>query len=164
MSLSVAVVSFETNGGSGVTIVISESAGSLVVVLVLSEAVGEEVSVFVLATGTSARGLLNLVCALTSLCSCSFIAGEDFGPSQNYTVTFPAGSTRQSVNIPIINDTVSEPDEIFQLDLSVPEAAVRAGVIDRCDPFTPRRIIEINDDDCKYHNYGVNNKTINTIV
>ena len=80
-----------------------------------------------------------------------FIAGEDFGPSQNYTVTFPAGSTRQSVNIPIINDTVLEPDETFQLELSVPEAAVRAGVIDGCDPFTPRQTITINDDDCKYH-------------
>ncbi len=152
MSLSVAVVSFETNGGSGVTIVISESAGSLVVVLVLSEAVGEEVSVFVIATNVTARGLLNLVCALTSLFSCSFIAGEDFGPSENYTVTFPAGSTRQSVNIPIINDTVLELDETFQLELSVPEAAVRAGVIDGCDPVTPRQTVEIiDDDDGKLH-------------
>ncbi len=73
MSLSVAVVSFDTNGGSGVTIVISESAGPLVVVLVLSEAVVEEVTVFVIATGTTARGLLNLVCALTSLFTCSFL-------------------------------------------------------------------------------------------
>ena len=73
MSLSVAVVSFETNGGSGVTLRVSESAGSLVVVLVLSEAVGEEVSVFVIATGTTARGLLNLVCTLTILFTCSFL-------------------------------------------------------------------------------------------
>ena len=59
MSLSVAVVSFETtNGGSGVTIAVSENAGPLVVVLVLSEAVDEEVSVFVIATPITARGLL----------------------------------------------------------------------------------------------------------
>ena len=64
-------------------------------------------------------------------------------------MTFPAGSTRQSVNIPIINDTMFELNESFQLELSVPEAAVRAGVIDGCDPFTPRRTVEITDDDSK---------------
>ena len=62
MSLSVAVVSFETtNRGSGVTIVISENEGPLVVVLVLSEAVDEAVSVFVIATPITARGLLTYV-------------------------------------------------------------------------------------------------------
>ena len=71
-------------------------------------------------------------------------------------MTFPAGSTRQSVDIPIINDTVLELDETFSLEISVPEAAVRAGVIDGCDPFTPRRTVEITDNeitdnDCKLH-------------
>ncbi len=145
------MVSFETNGGSAVTIVIPERVGSLVVVLVLSEAVGEPVTVYVIAIDITARGLLNLVYTLTILFS-SFIAGKDFGPSQNYTVTFPAGSTRQSVNIPIINDTVFELDETFQLEIIVPEAAVRAGVIDGCDPFTPRQTVKIiDDDDGKLH-------------
>ena len=59
MSLSVAVVSFETiQGSGGVTIVVSESAGPLVVVLVLSEAVDDEVRVFVIATPITARGLM----------------------------------------------------------------------------------------------------------
>ena len=53
------------------------------------------------------------------------------------------------MNIPIVNDTAYELDETFQLELSVPEAAVRAGVIDGCDPITPRKTIEIIDDDCK---------------
>ena len=61
MSLSVAVVSFEANGGSGVTIAISESAGLLVVVLVFSQAVDETVSVFVIATPITARGLLTYI-------------------------------------------------------------------------------------------------------
>ena len=61
MLLCVAMVSFETNGGSGVTIAVSESAGPLVVVLVLSKAVDEQVSVFVIATNMTARGLLNLI-------------------------------------------------------------------------------------------------------
>ena len=64
-------------------------------------------------------------------------------------MTFPAGSTRQSVNIPIVNDTMFELDESFQLELSVPEAAVRAGIIDGCDPITARRTVEITDDDRK---------------
>ena len=80
------------------------------------------------------------------------IAGVDFGPSQNYTVTFPAGSTRQSVEIPIIDNSVREVTRDFQLTLDVPEAAVRVGVIDGCDPFTAERSVQIiDDDDCKLH-------------
>ena len=51
------------------------------------------------------------------------------------------------MNIPIVNDNVYELDETFQLELSIPEAAVRAGVIDGCDPFTLRETVEIVDDD-----------------
>ena len=50
------------------------------------------------------------------------------------------------MNIPIINDTVLELDETFQLELSIPEAAVRAGVIDGCDPISSRQTVEIIDD------------------
>ena len=53
------------------------------------------------------------------------------------------------MNIPIIIDTVFELTESFQLEIDVPEAAVRAGVIDGCDPFTARQTIEITDDDRK---------------
>ena len=52
------------------------------------------------------------------------------------------------MNIPIVNDNVYELDETFQLELSVPEAAVRAGVIDGCDP-----IVTIIDDDSKLTAY-----------
>ena len=50
------------------------------------------------------------------------------------------------MNIPIINDNISELEETFQLGISVPEAAVAAGVIDGCDPSA---IVSIADDDCK---------------
>ena len=66
-------------------------------------------------------------------------------------MTFPAGSTRESVDIPIINDTIYELDETFSLEISVPEATVRAGVIDGCDSFTPRQTVRITDDDRKLH-------------
>ena len=136
------MVSFKSTDGPGSTIQVSESDGSLVVVLVLSKAVGEQVSVFVIATNITARGLLNLLCMLPVLINCS-LAGSDYGPSQNYTVTFPAGSTRQSLTIPIINDSICEHNEAFQLKFSVPEATVKAGIIDGCDIN-----VQIVDDDC----------------
>ena len=55
------------------------------------------------------------------------------------------------MNIPIITDNVSEGDETFQLEISVPEEAVAAGVIDGCDPFTPSVTVEIIDDDRKLY-------------
>ena len=55
------------------------------------------------------------------------------------------------MDIPIINDTILEPDETFSLKISVPEATVRTGVIDGCDPFTPRQIVRITDNDRKLH-------------
>ena len=74
------------------------------------------------------------------------IAVEDFGPSQNYSVTFPAGSITQSVNVSIIDDNIYELNETFQLEINVPETAVAAGVINGCDLFTPSVTVEITDD------------------
>ena len=53
------------------------------------------------------------------------------------------------MNIPIISDNVYELEETFQLEISVPEAAVAAGVIDGCDPYTPSATVRIADDDRK---------------
>ena len=55
------------------------------------------------------------------------------------------------MNIPIINDTVYERTETFQLEISVPEATVAAGVISGCDPYTPSATVTIIDDDCKLY-------------
>ena len=51
------------------------------------------------------------------------------------------------MEIPIIDDDVFEFSEDFQFTLDVPEAAVRAGVIDGCDPFTAEGSVQIIDDD-----------------
>ena len=53
------------------------------------------------------------------------------------------------MNIPIINDTVYELEETFQLEISVPDATVAAGVISGCDPYTPSATVTITDDDRK---------------
>ena len=44
-----------------------------------------------------------------------------------------------------------EPSKVFQLTLDVPEAAVRAGVIDGCDPFTDEISVQIIESDRKLH-------------
>ena len=53
------------------------------------------------------------------------------------------------MNIPIIGDNVYELKETFQLEISVPEAAVAVGVTDGCGTYTPRATVSIADDDRK---------------
>jgi len=67
------------------------------------------------------------------------------------------------VNIPIANDTFYEFDEAFQLEISVPEAAVRAGVIDgyMYDPFTPSVNVKIIDDDSKLQINEIKHSSVN---
>ena len=71
------------------------------------------------------------------------------------------------MEIPIIDNNVYELNRDFQFRLNVPEVAVRAGVIDGCDPFTDGRSVQIIDDDRKLHvniiNYSINDKTISSI-
>ena len=55
------------------------------------------------------------------------------------------------MNIPIIGDNVYELDETFQLEISVPEAAVAASVIDGCNPYIPSATVRIADDDRKLY-------------
>ena len=139
----IAVVSFESIGGSDFTIQVSESNGSLQVVLVLNKPVDQQVTVFVIASNLTATGLLNLYIN-SSDHLIDHLAVDDFGPSKNYTVTFTDGSTRQSVNIPIIADDVCESDETFQLEISVPKEAVAAGITLGCDSSVT---VKITDDD-----------------
>ena len=55
------------------------------------------------------------------------------------------------MEIPVIDNNEYELSRDFQLTLNVPEAAVRAGVIDGCDPFTDEISVQINNDDRKLH-------------
>ena len=55
------------------------------------------------------------------------------------------------MNIPIINNTVYERSETFQLEIRVPETTVAAGVISGCDPYTPSATVTITDDDRKLY-------------
>ena len=53
-------------------------------------------------------------------------AGVDYVPISG-TVTFPSGSTAQTINVEVIGDTEGEPDETFFVNLS---GAVNAAVVD----------------------------------
>ena len=82
-----------------------------------------------------------------------YLVDEDFGPPQSHIVTFPTGSRRHSVNIFINDDDIDEGDEKFELEISVPEVAVRAGVIDGCKTSLNVKIID--DDGMLIYNYYV---------
>ena len=64
------------------------------------------------------------------------LANKDFGQTTDYIVTFPAGSTKQPVDIPIIDDNAFEFDETFKLEISIPKEAAIAGLTDGCDLIT----------------------------
>jgi hypothetical protein len=49
-------------------------------------------------------------------------AGTDYTPTRGI-VTFAAGEVRKTISVPILGDTVIEPDEIFFVDLSTPANA-----------------------------------------
>src|SRR5207253_549539 len=53
-------------------------------------------------------------------------AGSDYTATSG-TLTFPPGNTAQSVSVPILGDTVFEPDETFSVNLSGAINATVAG-------------------------------------
>jgi hypothetical protein len=74
---------------------------------------GGTVAVTLLRTG-GAAGALAVTLNVTGG---SATAVADFTPGP-YTVTFPDGATQATLNIPIVNDRVQDPDETFTLALS----------------------------------------------
>jgi hypothetical protein len=67
----------------------------------------------------------------------SAVAGSDYNASSG-TVTFPAGSTTQSIGVPVIGDTLDEDDETFGVTLANPVNATIA---------TPQAVGTIQDND-----------------
>lgn len=50
-------------------------------------------------------------------------SGADYEPLAGL-LTFPAGSTSQTISIPIVDDETDEPDELLELSLSTPDGAI----------------------------------------
>ena len=71
------------------------------------------------------------------------VDGQDY-TGGDYSVIFPAGSTKESFSIPITNDEIFETDETFFLTLVIPQPAQDIGVM-RGVPFMANITI-INDE------------------
>ncbi|HEX3529651.1 MAG TPA: CARDB domain-containing protein [Thermoanaerobaculia bacterium] len=69
-------------------------------------------------------------------------AGSDYVATQG-TVTFPAGSTAHTVNVPVLGDRVNEPNETFLLNVTDPVTPPQAVLVD------PQGLgVILNDDAC----------------
>ena len=74
--------------------------------------------------------------------------GQDY-TGGDYSVIFPAGSTKENFSIPIRDDDIYENDETFFLTLVIPQPAQNIGVT-RGDPFMAT--VTIIDDDGEFCN------------
>ena len=72
--------------------------------------------------------------------------GQDY-TGGDYSVFFPAGSTKENFSIPIIDDDIFESDESFFLTLVIPQPAQNVGVM-RGDPFVATVTIIDDDGEC----------------
>ena len=94
------------------------SAIPLQPVLLLSQPFPTDMNVLVRAENVTATGKVhNIHIVLILMCVC--LAPGDYGPQELYTVSFPAGSVRESFNIDIVSDDILESDETFMLDITI---------------------------------------------
>ena len=87
---------------------------------------------------------ITCICLPFCLDHCFSEGGEGDYIGREYPVIFPAGSTKESVSIPITDDDIFELDETFFLTLVIPPPAQGIGVM-RGDPFMANITI-INDE------------------
>ena len=72
--------------------------------------------------------------------------GQDY-TGGDYSVIFPAGSTKENFGIPITDDNIFELDETFFLTLVIPQPAQDIGVM-RGDPFMATVTIIDDEGEC----------------
>ena len=92
------------------------------------------------------RTTLMITCVCLSHSNYVTSDGQDY-TGGNYSVIFPAGSTKESVSIPITDDDIFETDETFSLTLVIPQPAQDIGVM-RGDPFMATVTIIDDDGEC----------------
>ena len=124
---------------------VDEDAGPAQPVLVLTNPSSSDITVQVITEDGSATGEY---CSIASTNCCSVITnvtggGVDY-TSRPYNVTFPAGVTMVTFDVPINDDNKVEGNEIFNLtlDLSSLPSVVTTGI-----PL--QATVTIADDDCK---------------
>ena len=100
--------------------------------------------------------LYNVHDLLFSLFNTTAAVDEDYRGNR-YEVTFPVGSQSVTFDIPIINDTVFEGPEFFNLSIVIPQEAADIGV----EPGVPiDAFVDITDDDSESRWYGSTVETL----
>ena len=72
--------------------------------------------------------------------------GEDYLGTE-FQVPFPEGVTKATFSIPIVDDSVFEPDEYFSIELEIPQAAQDIGVM-KGNSFMAN--VTITNDECEF--------------
>ena len=80
-----------------------------------------------------------------------FSEEEDY-TGREFQVPFPEGVIKATFSIPIVNDTVFEPDEYFSLELEIPQAAQDIGVMGG-NPFMANVTITNDERECSLLTY-----------
>jgi len=113
-------------------------------VLVLSSPSMTDITVVIECSDGTATGMLFLILQIILYSNIYLLIGSedyDVGP---YNVTFPAGDTKVSFNVTIIDDEILESNEIFQLSINSEKLPVNV-IVNNLSNIT----VTILDDDCK---------------
>lgn len=100
---------------------VDEDDGTVVIMVILNQQSTENIMVIINTTDITARGKSIHVMYCYQFTSLNVtIVGVDYGQSgvTSYPVTFTAGSTMESVTIPIINDNIIEGNETFRVTIN----------------------------------------------
>ncbi|MBJ7257335.1 MAG: lytic polysaccharide monooxygenase [Akkermansiaceae bacterium] len=122
---------------------VTGSGNSLVLVgdVLLEGNSGSKNAVFTFKLATAAAGVVSVDYASSNLTA---TAGTDYTATSG-TLTFAAGATTSTVNVPVSGDATDETLEMFQLNLSNPVG---------CNPLNSSAVCQIVDDELAPNAYG----------
>ena len=79
--------------------------------------------------------------------------GADYN-GREFPFSFPAGSTKESFSISIVDDVIFETDETFFLTLEIPQQAQDTGVM-RGDPYVATVTIINDEGECSVTKFAL---------
>jgi len=101
---------------------VDEDDGTVMIMVLLSQSSTQDISVTLSTSDVTADGEMIQALHLLMHNLRVIIVGIDYGQSgvTSYSVLFTAGTTVQSVTIPIINDNIREGNETFRVTIDPP--------------------------------------------
>jgi hypothetical protein len=112
--------SLETNEGSARAAIVDDDAPPMLTVAAAPAVEGARAQVFTVSLSAPSAFPVS---ASYATADGTATAGSDYVPTAG-TVAFPPGTTKQTVSVPLVDDTVREGDESFALVLTAPQGAV----------------------------------------